>query len=372
MELNSNLELQPADYQVIKNKAAYDQYARIKDAPAICLPNRVIFTSDHHTKIDPAAHMSAVMKRIRHLPQDEQNRIVMRTKAIKVLLNKVSTLRQQAFGIKKPQHHTSLALGLLDERASELIEYFGRMLSIKEVHEIISKKWGYDISKEVLNSFKKVNSDAINEKVKLFQSDYSDIRLTHKKGRVEELVQIYNNRKQKYGVTMALRDEEQLMKLLKQIKDECEGTSMRIDHHISGQLAITVNYAVQEQVMNGMTINDIVIARVAARSHINPTFILSRLCNSFYAKHSGFMRPDKSLEEQEIVYPSTIVYNWDAIEKQHKMKGDTGVEDAVWEDVTPMEQTIGDNIKDQLMHKLGIKTNAADAAQARVNINTKE
>ena len=121
--------------------------------------------------------------------------------------------------------------------------------------------------------------------------------------------------------------------------------------------------------MKGLTINDIIIARVASRMGINPTFLISRLHNSFYASQSGFKRPDENVE---ILYPSAMVYNWADIRKQHAEHGDADSELAEWEDVTEKTTQQGGDLKAILLANIADKKEQVNIARDRINKSTKE
>jgi len=354
----------------VKDQVAYKRYVKLKDAKSLQRDNRMITTSDVNLTIDPIGNLSRTEKLIVHLPSDEQDTILKRCKAIKVIYLKVGALKLKAYGMKRPRYHHTLQMGLLDERKSELIEYYGRMLTTKEVHKIITVEWGYEVAIETLRKFKKTYIDKIKDRQEHFQRDFNDIRLGHKKGRLEELVWMYNSRKQKYEDTETKTDYQLMLQTLRAIRDEVEDKSLRIDHNINAKLEITVNNHIQTEIMKGLTINDIIIARVAARMNINPRFLITRLHNSAYAKHSGFIRPDSDLDKQDVTYPSSIVYNWDKIEKQHKKYGDIGLDEAEWEEVTEPEKQRAGDLKDVLLAKILDKKSDLSTAKQRIVKNS--
>jgi hypothetical protein len=356
----------------VKDPSSYKKYIKLKDAPALRYPQRLIETSDLNLTIDPVGHAGFIQKKIIHLPSDEQDAILQRVKGLKVIYLRIGALKLKAYGQKRPKHHTSLTMGLLDERASELIEYYGRMLDHKEVHKIVVTDWGYDVGVGSLRNFYKKYKVKIEDLIETFKRDFGDIRLTHKKGRLEELVNIYNARKIKWELSKSIKDEELMLKTLRAIRDEVEDKTLRIDHNINAKMEITINNHIQEEIMKSLTINDIIIARVASRMRINPRFLITRLHDSYYAKHSGFLRPDHSVQDEETQYPSQIVYNWNDIERQHKNEGDTGLELQKWEEV-PQDKIIeGADLKSILKSKLLSKKDDLHNSKERIIKNTKK
>lgn len=356
--------------ETVKDVGSYKRYIALKEAPALKLPVRLIETSDPNVTVDPVAHNVAIEKKICDLPSDEQDEIMKRVRAIKVLHFRIGALKEKAFGIKKRKRHSSLVMGLLDERASELQEYFGRLLTDTEVHKIVTTEWGYDVSLDSIRKFRQRNSKVIEKLKDDFIKDHSHLRLSHKRGRLEELQAMYLDRKQKYDDTGGREDYKLLLATLKEIRSETQDNTLRIDANINANINVSIQNHIEEEIMKRLTINDIILARAAHKMKINPNFLISRLHNSFYAKHSGFVEPDGDLKDQEIQYPSMMVYNWKDIKTQHDKHGDKNVEDAEWEEVPPEKKEEGNDIKSALLTKIKQKKEDLNRAQDRVNQNT--
>jgi len=351
------------DESQIKDKIAYDAWQKYQAMPALHYPERLIQTSDNNLVIDPFRPIAQIAKQITHLPLDEQDEINRRVRAVKIIHNKATNLKHKAFGIRKSNFVNQLNIGLLDERQAEIVALFGRMLTNEEVHKIITVEWGYDVPISTLINFKKRHHKEIKKAQSRFQQKIDDIRLAHKKGRLEELVYMYTSRKHKYEQTQSKSDYQLMLQTLRAIRDEVEDKRIKIDHNITAQLEITINHHIQDEVMKGLTINDIIVARVAARMNINPRFLISRLHNSYYAKYSGFVRPDD--EQDEVVFPSSMVYNWDKIKQQHKT-GDTNLELQKWDEPEPTVKKQAMTTKQRLMMKLRERKRNVEKAQARV------
>ena len=60
-----------------------------------------------------------------------------------------------------------------------------------------------------------------------------------------------------------------------------------------------------------------IIGRLCARLKVNPKYILYRLHTSYYSKFTGFLPNDIS-DDNEIQYPSQIVYDFDRIAALNK------------------------------------------------------
>lgn len=311
--------------ETVKDVESYKRWLEMKEMPALKLENRMMDTSDDQ-QIDPMVLPHILTKRISHLPLEEQETIQRRHKALKVLQMKISSEHMKAFGTPKRNGHTSLQRVLLDERAAELIEYFGRYFTIPEVHKIVTTEWGYSVQIGSVRQFRKRNLDKITARQEHHKRDYGELRLSHKKSRLEELQELYADRKQKYQVSGTKDDYKLLLQTLQQIQKECEIDTIRLEGQINHNVEVTLNYHIEQEVMKNMTINDIIIGRVAARNGVSTNFLIERLHSSLYARFSGFSEPEdpNNLMNQEIQYPSAIVYNWDQIRKieDEKVKAD--------------------------------------------------
>lgn len=351
----------------IVDAQAHQKLTKLQQSAVLHLPNRLIETTDGDITIDPAVNMDIIEKRIIQLSSDEQDEIIRKVKSFKLIHTKLNRLRQQAFGIKKPKYQHTLMMGYLDERASELLEYFGQMKSDEEVHDIVLNKWGIDVAFKTIVAFRKRNQDRIIDLQKAFQANVDDIRLSHKKGRLEELQDLYIDRKQKYKMTEQRSDYQLLLLTLKQIREEVQDSTIRINHTINGRVELVLEHHIQQEILKGMSVMDIIIARAAVKLKINPAFIIARLHNSIYAKNSGMIRPDGDLYDQEIVYPSSIVYNWNDIEQLHSQEGDTDTELAQWEDLTDLQDKASvELIKKQLIDRINDKRANLDSSFNRV------
>lgn len=353
----------------VRDIVSYKRYVALKDAPSIKLPNRLIETSDVNITIDPVGHLAQIARRIADLPSDEQDEILKRSKAIKVLHFRIGALKEKAYGLKKRKRHSSLVMGLLDERASELIEYFGRLLTDGEVHKIVTVEWGYELSLDTVAKFRIRNKAKIEVVKQEFIKDFSSIRLSHKRGRLEELQQIYVSRKMKWETTQSKDDEKMLVQVLREIRNETQDNTLRIDANINANINVTIQNHIEDEVMKRLTLNDIIIARAASKMRVNPSFLITRLHNSFYAKHSGMVEPDGDLKDQELIYPSKMVYNWKDIKAQHDKYGDKNVEEANWEEIDDTKKVQGQDIQTALKALIGQRKSDLDRAQERVDSN---
>ena len=270
-------------------------------------------TSDVNVIVNLMAGVYFIDKKISHLPIEEQDEIRLKAKEIRVVKGKYTQAKKRAFGV-----HNGTDKFLLSSRKDEIIELFGRFHTIGEVHQVVMSDWGLDVNIATVNNFRLRYIDQIRERQDEYKREFSDLRLGYKRSRLDELTYLYNSRKQKYRTTEGKEDYKLLLLTLEQIKREVEGDRIVIDGNITMDLESTVNDHIQEEIMKQLNIVDIIVARVAARTNTDARFLIGKLRSSYYAKFTGFLKPDNSLMEDEVIYPSKSVYNFDEIERLHK------------------------------------------------------
>lgn len=300
----------------VKDPIAYKQYLRFSKSPILSIETRRIETSDGDVIIDPAANIRENELKIAHLPIEEREFILKRCKGFQLLYHKIYSLKLKAFGVRSNKGNP-VYIDILAERSSEVIEMMGRLLTDYEISKIIFQDWGFKIPLHKIAAFRVDNKNSIISLNDDYIRNYNDIRLSHKKGRLEEYLEIYNKQKEIWLNSPTPQNTVILTQILKNIRDEVEDPKLKIEHNISHSIDITVGYHIQQEIMKGMTITDIVIARAAARLRVNTAFLLERLHTSVYNKNSGFERPDGDIEDQDVPFASNIVYNWNDIARKH-------------------------------------------------------
>lgn len=342
----------------VVNEEAYLKYINLKESKALHPKTRMIDTSDPHLVIDPLIMMPVIDKKISELPFTEREQILEKVKVTKILQSKMFGYKAEAYGRRRLASMTTLAgesgRMFLDERSSEVLGYFGRYLSIKEVAKIINVDWGVDITQKELKAFAKENAETITALQETFRKDTSNIRLSHKRGRLEELTFLYSDRKHRYEQTGARAEVDLMMKLIKQIKDEMHVNELKVSGEVTIKMQHTIAEHIEREIMGSLAINDIIIARAAFRLGINPAVMINRLHNSIYSRFTGFNTRSQDFMSEEVQYPSTMVYDWKMIEKKHDGKStkDKQKEYAEFEEIPEEKKPTIDDIRAQMKAKL--------------------
>ena len=153
----------------------------------------------------------------------------------------------------------------------------------------------------------------IDELKKDWEQDYSDIRLGHRRSRLDELSWLYGKTKDKYKGYESREDAKLLLQILDHIKKEVDG-DLVINGKIQVDIEQTINLQIQIEMIKEFNITAFIIAKIAGKLNINPLFLMSRLAHSHYAKFTGFAAANKDeMTEAEIYSPTSIVYNWEEI-----------------------------------------------------------
>lgn len=353
---------------------AYYEYVKYSEMKAILRDSRMIETSNEHIIIDPFWNQDTIDKNLNLLPFNEKEEVMKKVKVARLLQNKMLISRAKAYG-KSLTSSNSIALGreqmklILDERQSEILEYYGKYLDDGEILKIIHLQWGYNISKYTLERFKEKNKKRITSLQEGFRQNLDASKLYHKRFRLEEIWFLYKERKRAYEQHSSREDVKLMMALIKQAKDEAEAHQIHITGQINHKVEIGIANHIEREIMAHLTIQDIILARVSHRLNVNPAYIINRLHKSVYAKFTGFDSPDDSLLQDEIVYPSTMIYDWSMIKRKHTEEdGDNKY--AEFEAIDEKESSSLSDIRAQLKDRLKEKNADIQKVKNKVEKNT--
>ena len=201
-----------------------------------------------------------------------------------------------------------------------ILDLSGRFYKPEEIHRVLCED--FEITSVTVNQIKNVVKDNLSKIKSLqeeYQKDYSDVRLAYKRSRLEELQQMYNNRKSQYNKNYNREDEKALLGLLESIKKEIQG-DMVINANVNLQIKEKSNFFIEQEMLKSLNISMFVLARICGRMNVNPNLVLSRLAHSRYAQFSGYSEKGLSptAATDPIDYASNIVYNWPQIEAQNE------------------------------------------------------
>lgn len=358
----------------ITNVEAYRKFEEFQNSPWLNAW-RIVKTSDKNTEIDLLMVDGTVRKRIKHLPQEEQYAILAKKYVAVTYYQKMMRERQKAIG--KAVRNMSFSNIVLEHRKAEVLELFGRMHSIQEVHKICLEDWGLDVTISGLEQLRKANIEKITELQEEYTKNFSNIRLGYKRSRLDEFSWLYQETKDQYNKSKSKEDRKFLKELLEAIKKEVEGDLIRIEGDIQMNIEATLNVHIQKEVMRRLPIHEIIITRLAAKTGINPLMMIYRLQKSYYAKFTGYqgLNPGETMEDLTVDYPSAFVYDLDKLQQMHTNRL---IEDGMKQEkldqaltiTSERREKVAPNLKDIIKQKMLEKR--SDIENSKILLNGEE
>lgn len=322
-----------------------------------------IFLCSDGTEVNFKGTARNIRVRMMELSDEETEEVLALSSEYQSIKGKIVMLKRRIGGGSLYQKNAGWQKCL--KRTQEMLDLFGKMYSGTEVHKIIVTEWGHkDVRYETVLKFQRENKDTIATLRDEYQSDYKNIRLVHKRSRLDELTDLYSSRKQKYAETQTKSDYELMLKTLEQIRKEVEGQQIHINGAIKVEHELAVQNHVNDEIMKYLNINDIIVGRLCARLKVNPKYIMYRLHTSYYSKFSGFL-PDELDDSNEIMYPSEVVYDFNRIAGLNDALNVTDIEYKE-EPTISKPKEIG-SLRDKLKAKLKEKKKATLAQRANIN-----
>lgn len=351
----------------VKSIPAYKEYITFRES-IYARKDRIWITKVNKTEINLLATthiVNRVIDKDKKVSPEEKVLILKQHKVFRKLIGELAIFHRKAFALveKNDENYTP---GILDSKKAEIIEYFGRYYSLGEVHKIVTQDWGYNISYESLSRFRSKYINQIEERQTEYKQSYADIRLGYKRSRLDELSYLYVDMKNKYQVTKAAESYRLLLQTIEQIRKEVEGDILMINGKIEIDIEETINVHIQQEILNSLNLKTLILARVAARLNVNPMYLMSRLMNSYYAKFSGYQKPDRDIYEDEIIYPSSFVYDFDEIAIRNKLLEER---EGILKNIPILPQQEEDknlSIKDLILQTINKKRTELDDSLSRI------
>lgn len=264
-------------------------------------------------EINIAMLIDKLRKRIAHLSPQEQDDILERKSEYNKMRAKVSTAKAVAFG------HAGRYGGNRKKETSaapfhqDIMELLGRMFTVKEVVKIMGEDNGIIITEEDVKEVQRRFLPEIERKREEFRNKLTDVRLYHKRPRLEELAWMYSKMKNRYIILNSTDAYNAMLRTLEQIRKESEGDILTVKGAMDVNIEVTIQQHIQQEIFKTINIKEIILGRVAARMNYNPMKLIAGLHNSYYAKFvdiGGDYDPNAEME-----YPSNKAYDFAAIER---------------------------------------------------------
>lgn len=356
----------------VEDEEAYSEYLKLSRHPI--LTKKKEFEASDGTKINLAAFVHLITKRVEHLPVAEQNSVLTKKDLYTRVNNKLTAVKRKAFGQKQGGKNKEKGSStLLGTRQTELIEYFGRMFSTDEVHKLVNKEWGLPVSIHEVKKFRAAHGQEIEKRIEVFKASYSDIRLGVKRSRLEELTYLYGRAKEKYLGSDAREDYKLLLSTLEHIRKESEGDRLTIEGKVDVSYEANMHAHLRSEVYKSLNLKEIILGRVAARMGISPVKLIYSLNNSFYNQFSNVTGEydEEAVKGKEMTYPSQMNYDFERI-KREAGKRDIEIEDAiiVEEKNSGKDAEKASSIKEAMLKKIKEKKERMEKMKADVETNT--
>lgn len=382
-KLSDDILNKPVDIEELAvDKNAYKVWLKCEENEWLTT-KRVYHASDGGL-IDLAIVHPFLKKKILHLPQDEQDVIwEMKTDQYQPARLKANMWKKRAFGVipgprkeppgdnKKKQKAYDNAMmakfAILAPRAPELIELFGRMFTIEEVFTLAVEDWGLPCTRKMLTEFRNHHADVISDKINHHKQSFADLRLGIKKSRLEELCWIYNELKKDYKKNRQVKFAEQLRGVLQDIRKEVEGDRLVVEGNFDVNIEASINQHLQDEILSGIGLRDLIIGRVAVRANISPSQLIYQLTRSYYRKFSGALEPISDAEYVDMKYPNEAGYDFDFINKNQSYLEQ---EDQKAAQVTEIqvEPSAGEKLRQRLLSIALKNANDAERTQTKYQI----
>ena len=200
---------------------------------------------------------------------------------------------------------------LFDEYSTKVLELLGKGWTAQEVHKQLLLE-GADVPMRAIIDFQTKNKDQIMTLRSQWNQDLQDVPLTSKRSRLEKLSYLYHEISGDFEncKTPVLKSNlsKELRGILDQARKEVEGEELKLT--IDGNIDVnaTLNVAMSSsRLLHGLTVNQLIISRVAARLKLPSQYLIDRLAHSYYAKYNGY-RTNDDLKTKPI-YPTSVQYD---------------------------------------------------------------
>jgi hypothetical protein len=345
----------------ITNHEEYKRFVELSKHP-ILNAEKYITVSDGRTL---SLGYPRLPKAIETLPAKEIEQINIRKKLYHSICGQRNAAYSKAYGTTL--NHNGVMkrkagrISPLFQRSEEIIELFGKMFTVKEIHEICLKDWDLKVTISVLVNFREVNKHVILQKIEGYKKSYDSVRLCHKRSRLEELSWLYTKRKAVHQASGKADDHKLLLQTLEQLRKEAEGDTLRIDGNLNVNMEMTIKNQIENEMMKHMLIKEIIISRVCAKIGADPVRMMTSIKDSYYRKR---LESVEDIPHEDVRYPSEQAYDFnkiDAINKQLEQRKE--VEKKKYEESRVISNEVVDKseeIKKKLIAKLKGKQTAVN------------
>lgn len=267
-------------------------------------------TTSKGEKVDLRQLKHRVLPKIENLPKKEKGEILEKWLDLRRWIGKNLANKTDAYGVRE----TDKAW----QKKEEIIELFGRMFDEKEIKQILSHNYEINVSIPFLKKFKSRFREIIGNKIDDHKNSVDSLRLTHKRSRIEELTDIYYIEKSEYRRKPQTNRAMNMARILGEVRHEMEGHQININLKGEIELKAAVNEHLAREAFKRINIQQLILARVAAKNNLNPLVLQQNLASGYYSVLQKAVDNDDLGELESFQYPSER--NYDIMELESKVK----------------------------------------------------
>jgi len=306
------------------------------------------------------------------LTEEESEDILAKATDVWSVNQKISLWRKRAL-TTTPEMKPTVPVPMIetltkDNIKQEMIEMMGRFHSDNEIQRYLRVEAGYNVELAEVRDFRLVNMSLVESKQREYKESTAGLGLIHKRARADELSFLYEDRKIMYTRSRKKEDYELLLKTLDQIKREVEGdTTITLNANIKHDIEIHLREHISENVLKDLPIMDIILANAAVKAKVSPSFLISRLRKSYYAKYTGISPVTEEEMAADIIYPSMINYSLDTVQGNYHKKRKEQAEFVEYEELSDKEESSMDILKRKLKERLSQEIENVKESQKKVD-----
>lgn len=304
------------------------------------------------------------------LKKNERDPVTRELNAVKAYLEKLAyTPSEEINKGKVPKAKSDENKEILHEHEEAVKEALVKGFSTKLIQEELYDLSGKIVHINTLNGFRKRfrESDEFKTRNEEYLKSVDTMRLYTKVGRIEELTELYRDSYERYQHSPSRENQNQCIKILDQARKESDSPAVynfkmeQNNLQVNGQVTFNLLGKEEEkELFKRMPINEIIIGRIAARSDSDPTLMMKRLQQSYYAKQAGMF--GLASTDDDIKYPSELHYDIeDMVDKHRKIQAEEAqILEESKDDVTDEDPS---DLKKKLLKKVRKKKGGKDESK---------
>ena len=199
-------------------------------------------------------------------------------------------------------------LFILKKYESFMLEHYGALRTVKEVHAMLTKK-GIVVPLQTLYEWKQLNEEKVTAaKARYMIENRTDsTRIGTDIGRLNIMNDLLNHYIEKNEEEHSDRNSKFIIQILEQARKETKGDIITINGKIDIAATVNANKSIDE-IFSKIPINSLVVGLVASQQQIDPLHIMTALATSYYNKFNSFA---SNPSDDVVELPSALIKSFD-------------------------------------------------------------